>query len=427
MAVATRQQTIRAGYKQTEVGVIPSEWNVQRLGDLGSWRGGTTPSMRNSAYWSSGTVPWAASGDIRSTLLSDTSLKITDAALKQASVALLPPNSILIVTRSGILRKYLPVAKNIYATAINQDIKALRPDTHVSADYLLHVLVAQGRRILARCLKAGTTVESIDSSWLKAYEVPIPSLPEQCTIAEVLSDADVLIAALDQLIAKKRDIKTGVMQELLTGERRLPGFRGKWDMKQLGHLGSTYGGLSGKTKADFGDGSARYIPFLNVLNNVSIDLTNLEAVRVSASERQNYVLKGDLFFNGSSETPEEVGMCSVLLDDVKNVFLNSFCFGFRFRDGASTDGLYLAYFFRSGQGREMLLSLAQGATRYNLSKRSLLRLEFAIPTLDEQTAIASVLSDLDAEIVALEARRDKARSLKQGMMQQLLTGSIRLT
>jgi len=119
-------------------------------------------------------------------------------------------------------------------------------------------------------------------------------------------------------------------------------------------------------------------------------------------------------------------MCAVLLDDLQEVFLNSFCFGFRFREGARADGLYLAYYFRSREGRELLKSLAQGATRYNLSKTALLKISFLLPQVEEQTAIAAILSDMDAEIAALESKLGKAHQLKQGMMQELLTGRIRL-
>jgi type I restriction enzyme S subunit len=137
-------------------------------------------------------------------------------------------------------------------------------------------------------------------------------------------------------------------------------------------------------------------------------------------------MKGDLFFNGSSETPEEVGMCAVLVEAVSGVYLNSFCFGFRLHDGAPADGLFLAYFFRSGEGRKLLYSLAQGVTRHNLSKVALMAIEFLMPSLPEQVAIAGVLSDMDAELAALENRREKSRALKQGMIQELLTGRTRL-
>jgi len=253
-----------------------------------------------------------------------------------------------------------------------------------------------------------------------------PTKAEQESIAEALSDADALIESLDQLIAKKRQIKQGAMQELLTCKRRLPGFSGEWEVKRLGDFGSTYGGLTGKTKADFGEGSSRYITFMNVMANVVIDCDIFEPVNVSSTESQNRAAKGDLFFNGSSETPEEVGLCSVLANSVADVYLNSFCFGFRFRDGAKANGLYFAYFFRSIEGRELLKSLAQGATRYNLSKTALLKVAFPLPSLEEQTAIATVLSDMDTELAALESRLAKARQIKQGMMQELLTGRIRL-
>jgi len=143
-------------------------------------------------------------------------------------------------------------------------------------------------------------------------------------------------------------------------------------------------------------------------------------------ESQNVAQRGDLFFNTSSETPEEVGMCSVLLQEARNVYLNSFCFGFRLTGDAGVDELFLAYLFRSGVGRNLIYSLAQGSTRYNLSKSNFVKLELSFPGLEEQRAIAEVLADMDAEIEALQARREKTQSVKQGMMQELLTGRTRL-
>lgn len=194
----------------------------------------------------------------------------------------------------------------------------------------------------------------------------------------------------------------------------------------VGELGLTFGGLTGKSKSDFGVGPARYITFMNIMTNVVIDCATLEQVRVLPSESQNRVMKGDLFFNGSSETSEEVGMAAVLAVDVKDVLLNSFCFGFRFRNGDEADGLFMAYYFRSSEGRELMKSLSQGAIRYNLSKTALLKVAFPVPSFREQVAIAQVLSDMDAELAALEQRREKTRALKQGMMQELLTGRTRL-
>jgi type I restriction enzyme S subunit len=216
------------------------------------------------------------------------------------------------------------------------------------------------------------------------------------------------------------------MQQLLTGKKRLPGFSGEWKVKKLGEIGETYGGLSGKKKSDFDGGKYPYIPFMNIMSNPVIDLQYFDYVNIRGDEKQNKAIKGDLFFNGSSETPEEVGMCSVLQGNIPNLYLNSFCFGFRLNKDLKTDGIYLSYFFRSPMGRQLIFSLAQGATRYNLSKTNFMKLEIPYPDPAEQTAIANVLIDMDAEIEKLESQLAKYQNIKQGMMQQLLTGKMRL-
>jgi len=197
-------------------------------------------------------------------------------------------------------------------------------------------------------------------------------------------------------------------------------------VKKLGDIAKTYGGLSGKTKDDFHNGIFPYIPFLNILSNPIIDTTYFDFVNIGSGETQNKASKGDLFFNGSSETPEEVGMCSVLLDDIENLYLNSFCFGLRLFNQNEFYALYLSYFFRSGEGRKLLFSLAQGATRYNLSKTNFLKLEFPLPNYEEQLRIARIIGDMDSEISALGKKLHKTKNIKQGLMQSLLTGKIRL-
>jgi len=177
--------------------------------------------MRNPEYWIDGNVPWISSGDVKSTLLAKSGFSITPQAVKDGTTTLLPKNSIVIVTRSGILRKYLPVAINVVPMAINQDIKALIPADNLNPLYLLHALIGNGDRILERCIKSGTTVESIDMRWLKAFTIPIPSPPEQTAIAEALSDMDAELSALERRREKTRDLKRGMIQELLTGKTRL--------------------------------------------------------------------------------------------------------------------------------------------------------------------------------------------------------------
>lgn len=199
-----------------------------------------------------------------------------------------------------------------------------------------------------------------------------------------------------------------------------------WEVKRLGELGVTYSGLSGKKKEDFNNGNSYYITFLNVLNNPVIDLKQVEKVRVSKWENQNLVRKGDIFFNTSSETPEEVGMCSVLMEDKPNLYLNSFCFGYRLYDGSKCDALYLTSYLRSDLGRKMFSTIAQGSTRYNLSKKEFNNIAIPLPPLPEQKAIARVLSDIDELIESIEKLIHKKKQIKQGAMQELLTGKKRL-
>ena len=270
-----------------------------------------------------------------------------------------------------------------------------------------------------------TTRALTNGKQLSAIEISLPPKSEQEAIATALSDIDALITNLEKLIAKKKAIKQGAMQELLTGNKRLSGFIDPWAKHMVKDLGVFYSGLSVKGKSDFGCGTAHYITFLNVLTNTKININALERVRVSEGESQNTVKKGDLFFNTSSETPEEVGMCAALLDDVENTYLNSFCFGLRITNPEMYP-LFLSYYFNSQEGRQIMKVLAQGATRYNLSKTNFSETIITVPDKEEQIAIAHLLLDMDVEIDTLFAKLEKARNMKKGMMSELLTGRIRL-
>ena len=305
----------------------------------------------------------------------------------------------------------------------------LRAKSELSVPYFLFSqLFSQHVNDQITKILAGSNYPAINSRDVKLIEIPCPpQISEQRAIAEVLSDVDGLLNALEALIAKKRMIKQAVMQQLLTGKTRLSGFSGAWEKTKMGGIGSIYGGLSGKSKVDFEGGNARYVTFLGVLENVILNVRHTERVHVGPGESQNSVMEGDLLFNASSETPGDLAIGAVMGEQLDNLYLNSFCFGFRVHDENKYVPLLLAYFSRGSVGRSIMNALAQGATRYNMSKSQFLALELSIPPCDEQHAIVSVLSDMDAEIAVLEQRRDKTDAIKQGMMQQLLTGRVRLS
>lgn len=417
---------LKPGYKQTEVGVIPEDWEVDKLGNHARFKTGPFgSSLHKSDYVSDGIPVINPMQIVHGQLIPTPTMAISEHAAQKLSDFRLAVNDV-VIGRRGEMGRCAVVQHDQQGWLCGTGSMIVRAKETLNECFIQRLLSSPPFVATIENSSVGTTMINLNHGTLSNLCIPLPKQSEQSAIATVLSDADGLIGSLEQLIAKKRHLKQAAMQQLLTGKKRLPGFSGEWEPTPMNKLGDTYGGLTGKKKSDFGAGNARYITFMNVMNNVMIDNSQFEKVRVANTEAQNKARMGDLFFNGSSETPEEVGMCSVLSDEIENLYLNSFCFGFRLHDQNEVNGTYLAYYFRSEQGRELVKSLAQGATRYNLSKTALKKLFFPLPNPNEQTAIAEILSDMDSELAALEAKLAKARQLKQALMQQLLTGKIRL-
>ena len=191
--------------------------------------------------------------------------------------------------------------------------------------------------------------------------------------------------------------KKALLQKLFpkNGERypelRFPGFTDAWEQRKLGSIGSTYTGLSGKTKEDFGHGEAQYITYLNVFQNTISDITMTDKVEIDTT--QNEVKYGDVLFTTSSETPEEVGMSSVWLGDTPNIYLNSFCFGFR--PNQKINPYFLGYSLRAPYMRDKIKILAQGISRYNISKNKVMELEISLPNYEEQKLLGTFLQRID--------------------------------
>ena len=403
---------VEKGYKQTEIGVMPEDWNQTTLWDTSEIYTGTTPPTNNRGNYGDEFL-FVSPADLGKTkYIIDTEKKLSKIGFKIARK--FPAGSILYTCIGSTIGK-AAIAK--FELTSNQQINAISPNKKVWSEYLYYFLLLNTPRI-----KLGASeqaVPMINKSDFGKTIIILPPLPEQTAIANALSDMDALIAQTEKLIEKKKAIKQGVMQELLKPKEG-------WVTKKLGDYGKTYGGITGKTKSDFGKGYGKYIPFMNILSNPIIDIGFLDKVDIKSGEVQNRAVKGDLFFNGSSETPEEVGLCSVLNDELDNLYLNSFCFGYRMNNQNNLNGLFLSYLFRSPLGRNLIFSLAQGATRYNLSKTNLLKLDLPIPSKKEQDIIAMTLLDLDRSITATQTKVHKLKHQKQGMMQALLTGKIRL-
>ena len=198
-------------------------------------------------------------------------------------------------------------------------------------------------------------------------------------------------------------------------EIRFKGFNDDWEQHKLGNLGYTYTGLSGKTKNDFGHGDGKFITYINVFSNTIADCNLVESVEID--KKQNKVEYGDILFTTSSETPKEVGMSSVYLGNEDNIYLNSFCFGFK--PTYKFDNYYIAYILRSVYVRKKIIPLAQGISRYNISKSKMMEIQINLPCMIEQKKIGEFFKQLDNDITLHQRKLEKLKNIKKACLEKM--------
>lgn len=278
-------------------------------------------------------------------------------------------------------------------------------------------------RFIARHTAGGNgAIGNLDKGQLAREVVSTPSTPEQLAIGSLFARLD---AVISQHRLKHRGLlrtKSALSQRMFPqGESdqptlRIAGFDGAWERHRLGDLGSTYGGLTGKTKEDFGHGEARYVTYMDVFENPRImDTSRCGAVALDA--KQHEVRTGDALFTVSSETPGEVGMAAVWMGTERNVYLNSFCFGFR--PYVQLDSSFFAYALRSGSVRQQFELLAQGISRFNISKNKAMDISISLPSVPEQESIGAVFSKLDALIAGEQRYVQKLQQVKSGLLHKM--------
>ena len=266
-----------------------------------------------------------------------------------------------------------------------------------------------------------TGVPSLSKTVINSVGASVPSYEEQQKIGSFFKQLDETIALHQRKLDLLKEQKKGYLQKMFpkngakVPELRFAGFADDWEERKLGDVGDTFTGLTGKTKEDFGHGSAKFVTYVNVFQNPIATLDQLDAVEID--EKQNQVQKGDVFFTTSSETPEEVGMSSVWTYDTKNVYLNSFTFGYRPR--VSFDLNYMASMLRSPSIRKKITFLAQGISRYNISKTKMLEIEIPAPNLSEQKKIGSFFKLLDDTIALHQRKLDLLKEQKKGFLQKM--------
>ncbi|MDO4680682.1 MAG: restriction endonuclease subunit S [Aerococcus sp.] len=261
----------------------------------------------------------------------------------------------------------------------------------------------------------------LNAEILMNIELRLPTYEEQKRIGQYFERINSLLVLHQRKLEKLKRLKTAYLSEMFPAEgerepkRRFKGFTDAWEQHRLGALGETFTGLSGKSKKDFGHGEAQFVTYMNVYTNPISDLCMTEQVEID--DRQNEVKYGDVFFTTSSETPDEVGMSSVWLGKMENTYLNSFCFGYRPTE--EIDVYYMAYMLRSDTIRKKLILLAQGISRYNISKNRVMDIEVFVPALEEQKRVGLFFKNLDSLIALHQRKLEKLKRLKTAYLNEL--------
>jgi len=272
-------------------------------------------------------------------------------------------------------------------------------------------------------MTAKSSVDSVRRDMIARMCVPLPpTIEEQRAIAAALSDMEALLDGFDRLIAKKRDLKQAAMQQLLTGQTRLPGFKEEWEVKRLGDSGVFLKG-NGVRKDEAQSGNLPCIRYGEIYTHHNDYIRSYNSwISTAVAATAVRLKKGDILFAGSGETKDEIGKCVAFIDDCE-AYAGGDIVILRPHEADST---FMGYYCNTAPVRKQKASRGQGDAVVHISAAALSSVEMPVPSLPEQTAIATVLSDMDAEITALEHRRAKTKDIKQAMMQELLTGRIRL-
>jgi type I restriction enzyme S subunit len=403
---------LKPGYKQTEVGVIPNEWEVHPIGKVFRLINGRAFKPED----------WKLQG---TPIIRIQNLNDPDSPFNYSTAPVEERNSVeagdLLFAWSGTTgTSFGARVWNGPPGVLNQHIfKVITDERKLTPAFSLLILQRIQEDIEKKAHGFKASFVHVKKSDLVGVCLPVPPVPEQRIIAGTLSDVDALLGALEQLIAKKRDLKQAAMQQLLTGQKRLPGFHGQWGVKRLGDVVDTDPeNLGSDTRPDF------------VFNYIALEDVDRGILR-SYSEQ--------VFANAPSRARRQLRPNDVLVSTVRPNLQSHLLFrieggnwvcstGFcvvRCREGVTNPGYVFCHLFAGCVNRQ-IEALLTGSNYPAINSGDVRALEIPFPDHHEQTAIAEVLSDMDAELAALEQRRDKTRALKQGMMQELLTGRTRL-
>lgn len=417
---------LKEGYKQTEVGVIPEEWVNCKFEDvLTGFSSGQTPYRAIDRYYT-GNIPWITSGELNYNIITDTIEKITKEAVVKTNLKIIPKGTFLfaITGLEAAGTRGSCAITGVEATT-NQSCMALYPKKDlITTDYLFQFYVKYGDWLALQYCQ-GTKQQSYTGRIAKRLPIVLPpTIEEQTAIATALSDINALISRLETLIAKKRAIKQGAMQQLLKPKEG-------WVVKKLGEVTdenkkwSFTGGPFGSNlkSSDYTETGVRIIQLQNIGNGIFIQDSEVYTSEEKANELISCnIYPGEIIL---SKMGDPVARACIIPKTHNRYLMCSD--GIRLAVDLSKFNTFFIYtYINSPEFRIQAESSSTGSTRKRIGLKQLRDLELSIPSFEEQTRIAQILSDMATEIAGLEQRLAKYKCLKQGMMQELLTGKTRL-
>lgn len=390
--------------------MIPEDWDFVLLDSVAKRGSGHTPKKGNSDYWN-GSIYWVSLQDsaaLDRVYISETAVRITQMGVDNSSAHIHPADTVVLsrdagVGKSAIIASEMAVSQHFITWTCGPKLHNL---------FLYYFL--QSQKTEFERIAIGSTIKTIGLPFFKAYKIPLPCYNEQRAIAESLRDADARISALEALIAKKRDLKQAAMQQLLTGKTRLPGFSGEWAVKPFGRVAA----IRNQKTETFENEAAEFCVELEQIGQNTGQITGYSDARNRQSVKYQFQ-KGDVLFGRLRPYLRKFwwanreGVCSTEIWPII----------------PTEDGLTPGFLFQTVQ-TDAFIAAADSSYGTHMPRtdwKALKLFELPVPNdPKEQSAIAEILSDMDEEIAALEAEAEKARAIKRGMMQTLLTGKVRL-
>lgn len=395
------------------------DWEQRELGDCSEIFLGLTYTPK---YVDEGKI-FISSKDIAKDYLDLSEPKyISEEEFNRSSENAKPKKGDILFTRVGSNLGHPVIIETKEKLCIFVSLGYLRPLNFVHNYYIKYWMCSPDFKTQIFQKTGGGAKVNVNTGWLKKFNFQFSkNTEEQIQIGVFFKNIDNLITLHQRKLDKLINVKKSMLEKMFpkqgstVPEIRFNGFTQAWEQRKLGDIGQTYTGLSGKTKDDFGHGQAQFVTYMNVFSNPISNPKMNEPIEVDSN--QNEVEVGDVFFTTSSETPKEVGMTSVLIEKQGKVYLNSFCFGYRLYE--KYDSYYLAYMLRSNSFREKIIMLAQGISRYNISKNKVMEIDVFIPSYKEQMEIGKYFRDLDTLITLHQRKLEKLKNIKKSMLEKM--------